>query len=197
MTELYSGMFLLTLKKTQAVIAKEQELNNFIHLGEFRHAMLVAFELDHPHTMLKVLKKLTEDTSQPQQAKDEVDGVSRMHSVSMKLHEVANAFTDEEIVKCLRYIREWNSNARNCHVAQLLLREILLCHPPQKLRKIRGIRDLVDGMVPYTERHLRRLGGLLRQCFLIEYTLRCAGRGVAGARFVILSRSLSSHLDCY
>jgi len=48
----------------------------------------------------------------------------------------------EDLRAALEYAREWNTNARNCHAAQALLRAILRRHKPAALLAVPGARCL-------------------------------------------------------
>lgn len=50
--------------------------------------------------------------------------------------------TPDDLKAALEYIREWNTNAKNCHAAQALLRAILLRHPPADVLAVPGARRL-------------------------------------------------------
>jgi hypothetical protein len=44
----------------------------------------------------------------------------------------------EDLKTALEYCREWNTNARNCHVAQAMLRALLSTRPPKDLLAVPG-----------------------------------------------------------
>lgn len=46
--------------------------------------------------------------------------------------------TAEDLKDALEYIREWNTNAKNCHAAQAMLRAILLHHAPGDVLQVAG-----------------------------------------------------------
>jgi U3 small nucleolar RNA-associated protein 13 len=161
-------------------VAKEQQLANFIKLKEYKNAIQLAFELDHPRRMLSVLKTMLEDSQATQNLPGTLEknrsvepAVIPRNSVSSQLCDIIARFSEAELTKCLGYIREWNTNAKHCRVAQFVLQLIFVNHSVKKLAKVKGIRELLEGLLPYTERHVRRLNGLNRQAFLVEYTIRC------------------------
>ena len=81
------------------------------------------------------------------------------------------AWDDERLVACLAFVREWNTNARRAPVAQALLSSILRAVPFERLKQLPGVTALVDGLLPYTERHFQRIDKLAEASFVIDYTL--------------------------
>ena len=55
---------------------------------------------------------------------------------------------------------------------QVLLSGILLAVPPDVLRTVPGVKQLVESILPYSERHFARLDRLHKASFLLDYTLR-------------------------
>eukprot|EP01046_Picozoa_sp_COSAG06_P039338 COSAG06_NODE_4634_length_4082_cov_3.759729_5_plen_94_part_00 len=55
---------------------------------------------------------------------------------------------------------------------QVLLSGILLAVPPDVLRTVPGVKQLVESILPYSERHFARLERLHKASFLLDYTLR-------------------------
>lgn len=54
----------------------------------------------------------------------------------------------------LRYCGVWNTNARNCQDAQVVLQVLLTHVPPEELLQYQGARTHLEGLIPYTgERH--------------------------------------------
>jgi len=72
----------------------------------------------------------------------------------------------------LKYIRNWNTNAKYSMITQKVLQHILQSFPPEKLEHISNIKELMEGIIPYTLRHNQRVDKLLQQSYLIDYTLQ-------------------------
>ena len=60
----------------------------------------------------------------------------------------------------LQYASKWNTNSRHCLVAQSMLSLLLSNQPPEKMMELEDIKSLLEGLLPYTERHLHRLSKL-------------------------------------
>uniref|UniRef100_A0AAX7TS94 U3 small nucleolar RNA-associated protein 13 C-terminal domain-containing protein n=1 Tax=Astatotilapia calliptera TaxID=8154 RepID=A0AAX7TS94_ASTCA len=78
----------------------------------------------------------------------------------------------------LRYCVVWNTNARNCLNAQAVLQVLLTHLPPEELLQYQGARSHLEGLIPYTERHMQRIGRLLQASMFLNYMwqkMRVAG----------------------
>uniref|UniRef100_A0A8C3ANG6 Transducin beta like 3 n=1 Tax=Cyclopterus lumpus TaxID=8103 RepID=A0A8C3ANG6_CYCLU len=78
----------------------------------------------------------------------------------------------------LRYCAVWNTNARNCQDAQAVLQVLLTHLPPEELLQYQGARTHLEGLIPYTERHMQRIGNLLQASMFLNYMwqkMRVAG----------------------
>uniref|UniRef100_A0A8D3DM12 Transducin beta like 3 n=1 Tax=Scophthalmus maximus TaxID=52904 RepID=A0A8D3DM12_SCOMX len=69
----------------------------------------------------------------------------------------------------LRYCVVWNTNARNCQDAQAVLQVLLTHLPPEELLQYQGARTHLEGLIPYTERHMQRIGHLLQASMFLNY----------------------------
>uniref|UniRef100_A0A674MQ57 Transducin beta like 3 n=1 Tax=Takifugu rubripes TaxID=31033 RepID=A0A674MQ57_TAKRU len=69
----------------------------------------------------------------------------------------------------LRYCGVWNTNAKNCQDAQVVLQVLLTHVPPEELLQYQGARTHLEGLVPYTERHMQRIGRLLQASMFLNY----------------------------
>lgn len=110
--------------------------------------------------------------------------------------EVLRTLSGSDLARLLRYVRDWNPNAKTSGVAQGVLYAIL------KLRSVddviaafteeahegilqssgeeivktgtsgnTALKELVDTMIPYTERHLSRMDRLVQDSFVVDYIL--------------------------
>lgn len=66
----------------------------------------------------------------------------------------------------MRYLNKWNTNARTSCLAQQTLSVILKSTPVEQLTQVEEIKKVVDGLVPYTERHFNRLSRLQQVTYL-------------------------------
>ncbi|KAG6330864.1 hypothetical protein ID866_8226 [Astraeus odoratus] len=107
--------------------------------------------------------------------------------------EVLRSLSNPDLALLLRYVRDWNSNARTSGVAQSVLYAIVkLRHVedviaafgdelsqavssaddlPKQAGGRTALKELVDGLIPYTQRHLSRLERLIQESFVLDYIL--------------------------
>jgi U3 small nucleolar RNA-associated protein 13 len=75
----------------------------------------------------------------------------------------------EKLLKCAT---NWNTNSRNCQSAQLVL-NILMGELQIGEFKPAGLGRTLEGALPYTERHFKRLTRLLQDLHFVSYTVDC------------------------
>ncbi|OCK74705.1 WD40 repeat-like protein [Lepidopterella palustris CBS 459.81] len=162
----------------------DQKLQNFAHAGNYRDAITLALQLNQPGRLLALFKSVVEGETQ------EAGSLSGSFAVD----EVLASLADEQIFKLLLRIRDWNTNARTAPVAQRVLWVLVKKYPAGRLARLRplgkvegkgSLRDVVDGLKAYTERHYRRMECLIDESYLLDFTLgemdEIAGlEGVAG-----------------
>ena len=85
--------------------------------------------------------------------------------------EVIRSLGKDELRVLLEFIREWNTRSHSCHVAQFVLFRIFKVFPPIEIIQVKGVRELLEGLIPYSLRHFSRIDRLARSAFLFDYTL--------------------------
>ncbi|KAK2833523.1 hypothetical protein Q5P01_017412 [Channa striata] len=147
--------------KQEDQILKQQELSNLLHEKKYLKALGLAISLDQPHTVLTVIKAI-------RQAEDRLE---LLEKTVLKLRQ-------DQKESLLRYCVAWNTNARNCLDAQAILQVLLTHLPPEELLQYQGARTHLEGLIPYTERHMQRIGRLLQASMFLNYMwqkMRVAG----------------------
>ncbi|XP_076026765.1 transducin beta-like protein 3 [Genypterus blacodes] len=138
--------------KQEDQILKQQELSNLLHEKKYLKALGLAISLDQPHTVLSVIKaiRLGEDDQE------------LLERTVLKLR------VDQK-ESLLRYCAAWNTNARNCLDAQAVLQVLLTHLTPEELLQYQGARAHLEALIPYTERHMQRMGRLLQASMFLNY----------------------------
>ncbi|KAM7386801.1 hypothetical protein PAMA_009431 [Pampus argenteus] len=147
--------------KQEDQILKQQELSNLLHEKKYLKALGLAISLDQPRTVLTVIKAIRQVE----------DGHKLLEKTLLKLR-----LDQKESV--LRFCAVWNTNARNCLDAQAVLQVLLTHLPPEELLQYQGARTHLEGLIPYTERHMQRIGHLLQKSMFLNYMwqkMRVAG----------------------
>ena len=156
-----------------ARVEQEQQLQNFIHAKSYRSAIVLAIQLNHPGRLLALFTSVV-STNPP-----ETGSLSGLVAVDKVLASLAQ----EQIFTLLLRIRDWNTNARTAPVAQRILWTLVKSYPASSLTKLRSARggagikggslkEVLDALKAYTERHYKRMEDLVNESYLIEYTLR-------------------------
>ncbi|CAK7263386.1 U3 small nucleolar RNA-associated protein 13 [Sporothrix epigloea] len=162
-------------------VEQEQRLANYMRNGAYREALTLALQLNQPGRLLSVLSQVGEAGANP--------GVDAALA----------SLTDDQLYLLLLRVRDWNTNGRTATVAQRVLATIVRSYPAARLAglakrrpakaataegeaddlsgvssSIRGanIKDVLDALLAYTERHYRRMAELLDESYLVDYTLQ-------------------------
>ncbi|KAF5736320.1 transducin beta-like protein 3 [Tripterygium wilfordii] len=141
-------------RKEEEGVLRAQELENALLDDDYTKAIQLAFELRRPHKLLSLFTEL----SRKREAEDQMEKAFR-------------ALGKEEFRQLIEYVREWNTKPKLCHVAQFALFRIFNILPPTEILEIRGIGELLEGLIPYSQRHFSRVDRLVRSTFLLDYTL--------------------------
>uniref|UniRef100_A0A8C4ERV9 Transducin beta like 3 n=1 Tax=Dicentrarchus labrax TaxID=13489 RepID=A0A8C4ERV9_DICLA len=147
--------------KQEDQILKQQELSNLLHEKKYLKALGLAISLDQPHTVLTVIK-----------------AIRQVEDSSELLEKTVLKLRLDQKESLLRYCVMWNTNARNCQDAQAVLQVLLTHLPPEELLQYQGARAHLEGLIPYTERHMQRIGRLLQASMFLNYMwqkMRVAG----------------------
>lgn len=157
-------------KAALELIEQEQELQNHIHAGSYREAITLALQLNHPGRLLSLF------TSVVTGAKKDEGSYTGLRAVD----EVLGNLSDDQIFLLLLRLRDWNTNARTAPVAQRILWALVRSYPASKfsnlsVRGARGqqsLKDILQALKVYTERHYKRMEELVDESYLVEYTLQ-------------------------
>ncbi|XP_063047761.1 transducin beta-like protein 3 isoform X2 [Engraulis encrasicolus] len=152
--------------KEESQILKQQELSNLLHEKKYLKALGLALSLDQPHTVLQVIKAI-------QQSEE-----------SEELQKTILKLRQDQKESLLRFCTVWNTNARNCLHAQAVVQVLLTHLSPDELLSFQGARSHLEALIPYTERHMQRIGRLLQASMFLDYMwqkMRLTGATVSGA----------------
>jgi U3 small nucleolar RNA-associated protein 13 len=103
--------------------------------------------------------------------------------------EVIRTMHGSELTKLLKYVRDWNTRAKSSAVAQSVLLAIVKLRSAEDIMaafSASGVGDLlgdktgagstalkevIDALIPYTERHLARMERLVQESYIVDYLL--------------------------
>lgn len=119
--------------------------------------------------------------------------------------EVIRTLPQNELLKLIRHVRDWNATARTSAVAQLVLHAIVKLRPASdiqaafgsqkrdltpdenaegggkldvEIKQGDGLREVLDALIPYTERHLARTDRLVQDSYILDFLLSEMDGGV-------------------
>lgn len=166
---------------------------NYLAMHDYRRAIELALAMQQPGRLLALFGDIRSAASE-QGLQSDVS-VSGNHA----LDEVLRTLPSPDLFLLVRYIRDWNTNAKTSGVAQSVLHAILKLRPAEDIvaafgynppegssydsRKPIGattssLKDIVDGLIPYTQRHLARLDRLVQESFVVDYILNEMDDGI-------------------
>ncbi|WRT65886.1 uncharacterized protein IL334_002837 [Kwoniella shivajii] len=189
-------------------VQSEQDFTNYIALKDYRRAILLALSMSQPGRLLHLFRTLI---NSPTPAEGSIIG-------SLEVDEVIRTLPGLDLVRLLKFIRDWNANARTSPIAQVILHAILKLRSAEdilaafdsagkipslnpadeeegeadegvekkKLTKAEklaapiGIKELLDGLIPYSERHFSRIDKLVQESYMLDYVLGEMDGGLFG-----------------
>ncbi|XP_042485321.1 transducin beta-like protein 3, partial [Macadamia integrifolia] len=135
-------------------VLRGQELENAVADADYSKAIQVAFELRRPHRLFDLFAELCRKRHAEDQIEKALSGLGK-----------------EQLHLLFEYVREWNTKLKLCHVAQFVLFRIFNIFAPTDVIEIKGIGELLEGLIPYSQRHFSRIDRLIRSTYLLDYTL--------------------------
>jgi len=153
---------------------REQDFLNYVALQDYRRAIEVALSLGHPGRLLQLFKGLKGDS-----------GVTGSADVDRVLQDLSST----DLVRLLGYVRDWNTRASSAAIAQRVLHAVVKFRPSVDIAHAfedastgdegSSLHELVEALIPYTERHLLRMERLVQESYVIDYVLREMDDGLA------------------
>ncbi|KAI0400581.1 WD40-repeat-containing domain protein [Xylaria palmicola] len=155
---------------TLKLIEQEQELDNYEYAGAYREAITLALQLNHPRKLQSLFEKVVNSKT------PDAGSLSGLKPVD----EVLATLSDEQLFLLLLRLRDWNTNARTAPMAQRILWTVVKSYPVSRLSGLsvkgakgqKSLKEVLDALKVYTERHYKRMEELVDESYLVEYTLR-------------------------
>lgn len=147
----------------EEAILMDQKLANHLRHKEYGEALEISLLRDKPRHALRVFTAIIE--AEVQKGKEGLEAL-RKH---------VQSWEEERLVRVLQYCRDWNTKARNCNVALLVVKSIVTTIPVHTLAATKGVPELVAGIISYAERHHDRLDRLYGNSFLLDFALSGMG----------------------
>lgn len=133
---------------------QEQDLAIALHAHEYENALKLALRLRQPRALRGVLEKLLP-----------------MEDGEAHLREAVARMETDELAHCMQCARDWNTTAAHSLTAQKLLHALLRAIPRATLLAAPPLKELLEALIPYTERHFERIDRLQQGSHFVSYTL--------------------------
>ncbi|CRL02562.1 CLUMA_CG015785, isoform A [Clunio marinus] len=140
-------------QKKKEVVLQEQDLSNLLAQKKTMKALRLALNLNKPYMTLKIINFVIKN--QEEGLKDTIENLRPDQKQSLLEHAV-----------------DWNSNSKNCRPAQLVF-SLLMHDIIAGEYQINGLNKILEGSLPYSERHFKRMTEYMKDLKFIEYTMNC------------------------
>jgi U3 small nucleolar RNA-associated protein 13 len=163
---------------------RDQDFLNYVALRDYKRAIELALSLSQPGRLFSLFKDVASE--------NQTSSISGSTSVD----EVVRTLVGSDLVKLLGYVRDWNANGKTSPVAQRILFAIFKLHPPDAIIHVfedditekryanskpeasseqhggrTALKEMVEALIPYSERHLSRMTKLVQESYVIDYIL--------------------------
>ncbi|MCJ1323818.1 U3 small nucleolar RNA-associated protein 13 [Thelotrema lepadinum] len=159
-----------------ARVEQEQALTNHVHRGNYRDAIVLSLQLNHPARLLSLFKDVVA-IYPPEQGS--LSGLRAVDDVLVELD-------DEQLFTLLLRLRDWNTNARTAYVAQRIFWVVAKSYPASRLvglrKRGRGLGGVLEALRVYTERHYKRVEEGTEESYLVDFVWEGMEQGRFAAR---------------
>ncbi|KAF5352428.1 hypothetical protein D9756_005922 [Leucocoprinus leucothites] len=173
--------------KRAEMIVKDQDFLNYVALRDYRKALELALTMNQPGRLFTLFKDISSSN-------EETSGES--YTGNSLVDEVICTLATPDLARLLSFVRNWNSNAKTSDVAQRVLFAIVKLRSADDVLRVfedeaatksfadaeeassatgkagmTAIKELIEAIIPYTERHLSKVDRLLQESYVIDYIL--------------------------
>ncbi|KAE8362046.1 WD40-repeat-containing domain protein [Aspergillus caelatus] len=206
-TDTTSATYTATVNANAVRIEQDQKLENYIRAGAYREAITLALQLNHPGRLLSLFTAAVDAADDPSLTDAERSERANSLTGNPSIDEVLQTLDSNNLRTLLLRLRDWNTNARTSRVAQRILFALFRSYPASTFielatasmanrrsdnRTAAGMKDILQALSAYTERHYRRVEELTDESYLVEWVLGemdggvgLGGLGISGTRDVI------------
>jgi U3 small nucleolar RNA-associated protein 13 len=200
-------------------VQSEQDFTNYLALKDYRRAIQLALAMSQPGRLLHLFSTVMNSPT----SKLAVTG-------SDEVDQVIATLSGTDLVRLLKFVRDWNTNARTSSVAQMILHAVLKLRTPEDLlaafetkvpetlnpemdidaeeaepsaevqiSKRRdpplSFKDLLDGLIPYSQRHFTRIDKLVQDSYMLDYIVGEMDGGMFGAEVIEVDGAKANGVD--
>jgi U3 small nucleolar RNA-associated protein 13 len=187
---------------------REQDLANYVALQDYKNAIFLALSMEHPRRLYNLFNAVSSTRTTESIMDTDTGEILETYELSSitgnpSVDEVVRTLPQNELLKLIRHVRDWNATARTSSVAQLVLHAIVKLRPASDIQaafgsqkrkstpdedvegngKVEtkqgdGLREVLDALIPYTERHLARTDRLVQDSYILDFLLSEMDGGV-------------------
>ncbi|KAG4305324.1 hypothetical protein PORY_001494, partial [Pneumocystis oryctolagi] len=147
-----------------SLVENEQLLLNYIQSQDWKNAIIMAISLNHPYKLFTFFKEILNKKS--------LDSTDKSVIGLNIVDEILESLNLEQLSRIISRLRDWNTNFRTSYIAQRILYILLRAYDVSYFLHISNIKKVIDAIIPYSERHYKKISGLIEASFLIDYTLK-------------------------
>ena len=194
-TDTTSATYTATVNANSARIEQDQQLQNYIHAGAYREAITLALQLNHPGRLLSLFTSAIDAADSARSSEEATQEKNATETETLtgdqSIDHVLQTLDPENLSTLLLRLRDWNTNARTSRIAQRLLFALFRSYPASTFVELAtstmakrgpaaaGMKDVLQALAAYTERHYRRIEELADESYLVEWVLEEMDGGVA------------------
>ncbi|KAG5517874.1 hypothetical protein PMAC_000328 [Pneumocystis sp. 'macacae'] len=137
------------------LVENEQQLSNYIQCQDWKNAIILAISLNHPYRLFMLFKEILSKNI-PKFTDESVMGLN-------VIDEILESLSLEQFSTIINRLRDWNTNFRTAYIAQRVLYILLRAYDVSYFLQIPNIKKNLDAIIPYSERHYKRVSGTFFQ----------------------------------
>ncbi|KAL4775535.1 WD40-repeat-containing domain protein [Aspergillus nidulans var. acristatus] len=185
-TDTTSATYTAAVNANSARIEQDQQLQNYIVAGAYREAITLALQLNHPARLLSLFSAAIDAADDPHNTDIQGEDRANTFTGNPSIDEVLQTLDPANLYVLLLRLRDWNTNARHSKVAQRILFALFRSYPASTFvelasssiakrsgdgRAAAAMKDILQALASYTERHYRRVEELEDESYLVEWVL--------------------------
>jgi len=172
------------------IFSRDQDFMNYLSLHDYKRAIELALAMSQPGRLMSLFKEVG--------AQGDEDESSISLTGNASVDEVLRTLGGADLAKLLRFVRDWNTNAKTSQVAQRVLFAIVKLRSADDIIEAFGdentekvfadgeeetaaeaapstgrtaLKEIVDALIPYSERHHSRMERLVQESYVVDYIL--------------------------
>ncbi|XP_036334076.1 transducin beta-like protein 3 isoform X1 [Rhagoletis pomonella] len=141
------------IDKRAQLMREEQTLQSLLQQRQnMKKAFMLALRLGKPKTTYNIISEYVRGRN------------------TEPVHEIINTLNGEQRVTLMEHTKAWTTNSRHCKIANLVLHYLLSdCIAAPTEHGVPGMRNVVEVLTPYLQRHHKRVNELTKELMFLEY----------------------------